>query len=282
MLSTDPSFLISPSFGALALFAITFGGFIILSRTGALLPRHFRLQSKGLDLLLAGQPIQAEQCYRAALAMGSSVPQDDRIRLLVCLGDALLDQARYDEAKQCLAQALSLGDPTGSGQGSMADLLIEQGTDPQGALDIAEKAMELQAGPMNRHFGNRWSDVFSSFMEAKGWARQTQALVQLDKKSEARQAMDRSLRIAEAADVAAVQTNPQASLLARLILGDRLQNVKKLTITDVHWRIGLALLTMREPNKAAEHFRIARDNDPKGKYRRLAQQQLVRLGSWAV
>jgi tetratricopeptide (TPR) repeat protein len=281
MLSSESLFLHSFAMRRLAVYVVSIGSAVILSRTGVLLPRHLKLRQKGLDLLLAGQPIEAEKCYRTALALGSKVPAEDRIRLLICLGDALFDQARYQESKQCLTEALSLGDPTGSGQGSMADLLIAQGGGPQGAIDMAEKAMALYALPSNRHFGNSWSAVFSSFQQTKGWARITQALLQLDKRTEARQAMDRALQIAASADAEVAQVSPSTSILGRLIAGNRLSNFKNLTISDAHYAIGLALFAMKDPNKAAEHFRVARDRDPKGKYRQLAQKQLEALGSWS-
>jgi tetratricopeptide (TPR) repeat protein len=279
MFSFESSLLRSAPLLRLIALVISFGSAAILARTGLLYPRYFRLQRKGLDLLLAGQPAEAEQCYRTALAIGSSVPREDRVCLLVCLTDALFDQARYPESMQYLSDALKLGDPTGSGQGSMADLLIEQGTDPQQAIQMADKAFELITA--NRLFGNRWSDVSASYMEAECWARKTQALLQLERKAEARQAMDRALRIAEAADAAAAHTSPEASLVGKLAVGNRLQRVKTLTITFVHWRIGLALVAIGDTKKAAEHFRVARDHDPYGKYRQLAQKQLEALGSWA-
>jgi len=281
MLSFESSVPLSFAMSRLAIYVISIGSAVILSRTGVLFPRHLKLRRKGLDFLLAGQPKEAEECYRTALALGSSVPPEDRIRLLVCLGDALLDQARYQESKQCLAEALSRGESTGSGQGSMADLLIAQGGDPQGAIDMAEKAMELYALPSNRHFGSRWSAVFSSFMQAKGWARKTQALLELGERTEARQAMDRALRIADSADAEVTQVNPNTSIVGKLIVGNRVSNFKNLTISDAHWTIGLALLSMGDTTKAAGHFRIVRDNDPYGKYRQLAQKQLEALGSWA-
>jgi tetratricopeptide (TPR) repeat protein len=282
MMTSGPSLIEIPFLRDLVYFAIFAGGFVYVLRKGLLFPRHFRLECKGLDLLIAGRPIEAEACYREALAMGSKVPPADRIRLLVCLGDALFDQARFPESKQYLEEALSLGDPSGSGQSSMADLLIEQGTDPQQALDMADEAMELSAGPLNQQFGAGWSAVSSNLRQATGWACKAQALQQLDRKTEARQAIERALRFAEEADAGAAHTSPKASLLAKLILGPRLQIMKNLSVTAAHWRVGLALLALRDTNKAAEHFRIARGSDPKGKYRRLAQQQLERLGSWAV
>ena len=212
--------------------------------------------------------------------MGSNVPPDDRLRLLVVEVTPYSTRAVIPEAMQYLSDALQLGDPTGVGQEYMADLLIEQGTDPERALDMADKALELITGPSNRSFGNSWSKVFSKYMEAVAWSRKTRALVQLDRKLEARQAMDRALRIAEEADAAAQRTNPQSSLLGRVILGSRLQNMKKLAISEVHWKIGLALLAMKDPIKAAEHL-VARDHDPYASIANSLKSSFAALGSWA-
>jgi tetratricopeptide (TPR) repeat protein len=266
-----------------AVFVLIFIGAVINSLRGqGAFTSDFKLRKKGLDLLLEGQPIEAEKCYREALGMSPKVSEADRVRLLVCLGDALLDQHRCQESKECLDHALLLGDPSGSCQGSMADLLIEQGTDPQKAFEMAEQAMALSTNASNQHFGERWSAANISFRQAKGWARKAQALLQLGKRTEARQAIDRALKFAESADAEMVHVNPETSMLNKLILGSRLSIMKKLTIVDAHWSIGLALVAMGDKTKAAEHFRIAPDSDPKGKYRLLAKQQLEELGPWAT
>src|ERR1035438_4768018 len=55
------------------------------------------LRSKGLELLISGRPEEAEGYFRKALAQ--STP-GERVRALVCLGDALADQGRYAESKR--------------------------------------------------------------------------------------------------------------------------------------------------------------------------------------
>jgi tetratricopeptide (TPR) repeat protein len=241
--------------------------------------RHHRLWRKGLDLALAGKPIEAERCYRAALDLGARVPESDHVRLLVCLGNALMDQKRYGEAKQYLTQALKLVDPTGGGQGSMCDLLLAQRAEPEKALEMADEAMRLRAQrDYSQAYGDRWEAVSRDLFEAKTWARKAQALVLLDRQTEARQAMDRALRIVEMSNSELQRAMPGAPLKAKLILGNRVRRHKQLTISETHWQIGLALLAMRDNAKAAEHFLIVRNTDRGGKYRNLAQEQLGKLG----
>ncbi|MGA2887518.1 MAG: tetratricopeptide repeat protein [Terracidiphilus sp.] len=232
-----------------------------------------------MDFLLAGKPAEAERCYRAALDMGAKVPESDRVRLMVCLGDALMDQGRYDEAKQCLAQALELGDPTGSGQDSMCDVLLAQKASPEKAIEMADEGMRLwERGSISQSFGARWAATSKDLFEAKTWARKARALLILDRRAEARQAMDRALRILDMSKSELQTAKPTSSLLGRLILGDRLRRMRDLTISATYWRIGLSLQAMGDTNKAAEQFVIVRDTDRMGKYRSLAQKELDSLG----
>lgn len=252
---------------------------IVLARAGLLMPRPFRLRRKGLDLLLKGNPAEAETCFRTALGLGAEVPAKDRLRLTVCLGDALFDQGKYDEAKQSIARALELGDPTGSGQGSMCDILLALKATPEKAIDMADEALRLhKTGSASQSFGNRWAAAKQDLYEAKTWARKTTALVLLDRRTEARQAMDRALRIMEMSKSELQSSTPETSMTGRLILGSRLGRMKSLAISDTNWQIGLALLALRDPGKAAEHFLIVRNVDRIGKYRNLAQAKLDQLG----
>ena len=252
------------------------GAYIIYLRNLGHCPPELRLRRKGLDFLLAGQPKKAEKYFRKSMAMLDS---SDQVRPLVCLADALMDQGRYDESLGCLVRALNLGESTGSGQGSMADLLLKMGTDPEKALEMADLAMELTTHTSRQdiYFGG---EVSNDLRRAKYWARRAHALAQLNRQSEARQAIDRALRIVETAKAEAQQTKPHNSILIMMVIGSRrLNHHKDLTVATTHWKIGLALLAMNDSSKAIDHFRITRDTDHRGKYRRLAQQQLSRLES---
>ncbi len=257
---------------------LVFVAAILAFRTGVFSHGYSKLLTKGLDLQLSGNPVEAEKCYRTALDMGAKVPEPDQVRLMVCLGDALIDQNRYGEAQQVLTRALALVDPTGSGQGSMCDLLLAQKRDPEKAIEMADEAMRLQGqASSGQAFGARWAAVSQEFLEARTWARKAKALHILDRQTEAQQALDRAVRIVETSKSEMSQAMPQTSLTARLILGNRLRRLKGLTIADTYWRIGLALLDMQDNAKATEFFKVARDSDPMGKYRKLAQMQLDRI-----
>lgn len=258
---------------------VVMGVAIVMVRSGVFSSSSFKMQSRGLDLLLAGKPVEAEKCYRKALDQGAKVPDSDRVRLLVCLGDALMDQGRYEDARQTLTQALGLGDPTGSGQGSMCDVLLAQKVSPEEAMEMADEAMRLrgQAG-IGQSFGTRWAAVSKDLYEATTWARKARALLMLDRREDARNALENALRILEAAKPELEQVQPETSLTGRLILGNRLQRMKDLTISDASWQIGLALLAMGDKQKSTKEFLVVCKSDPLGKYRNLAQRELDQLG----
>ena len=254
-------------------------GGLIAIHFGIFSSRRTKLQTKGLDLQLSGNPQAAEKCFRAALDKGANAPKSDRVRLLVGLSDTLIDQKRYDEAKQYLTQALELGDPTGSGQGSMCDLLLAQKVTPEKAIEMADEAFQLQTRTMkSMSFGARWANVSNELLEAKTWARKAQAYLITNRQSDAHQAMDRSLQILNAAMPEFQQASPEAPPAGKLALGDRLRRLKYLTISDTCWTIGLSLLAMGDTAKAREQFLLVRDSDPMGKYRALAQGEINSLG----
>ena len=172
------------------------------------------LRMKGLELLISGRPEEAEGYFRKALAQATP---GERVRALVCLGDSLSDQRRYAESKTCLEEALKLGDPTGSGQGSMADLLLATRSDPERAMAMAEEGMRLSTGRPERniYFGG---DVGNDLKRARYWARSAGALMQMGRKTEAQQAVTQAVNLAATALSAAAGTKPEVPMLGRLLL----------------------------------------------------------------
>lgn len=242
-------------------------------------PRYSKLLRRGLDLQLAGEPLEAEKCFRAALNMGAKVPESGRIRILVNLGDALRDQGRYEDAKQCITQALELGDTTGSAQASMCDVLLAQKASPEKAIEMADVAMQGMTRLMNAKSFGSWAKMGKDLYEAKTWARKAQALLLLDQRAEARQAMDRTMSIIDASKSELQQTQPESSSTGGSIPANRLRRMKELEISEVYWQVGQSLLAMGDKDKAVELFRVVRDTDHMGKYRNLAEKQLDSLGN---
>jgi tetratricopeptide (TPR) repeat protein len=264
----------TPNFVVLLAVAVALGARIIYLRNLGHCPPDLRLRRKGLDSLLAGKPAKAEEYFRKSM---TTLDESERVRALVCLSDALLDQGKYEESKETLIAALKLGDPTGSGQGTMADLLLLTGADPEKALEMTEQSFALttgRSGPVT-YFGGKVSDDLRS---AKCWARKSMALSQLGRNNEARQAVQRASRLADGAREVALRTEPHNTILVKLVIGERrLAHHRDLAISATHWRIGLAFLAMGDSSEAARNFSIVRNTDRRGKYRNLAQRQLDQL-----
>jgi tetratricopeptide (TPR) repeat protein len=251
--------------------------YIVYVRKLGHMPREFRLRSKGLELLISGNSTEAEKLFRESLAAVKDSPE--RVRTLVCLCDALSDQGRYKEAEEYLDEALEIGDPTGSGQASMADLLLATKTDPKRALEMAEESVNLSTGNSSATDPAVARTVSDDLARARCWARQAQAFTQLDQRTEARQAIDRAIRLAESAGSEEKTSPPAHRFQSWLVLGKRVTTGRNLVFAGTHWRIGVALVALADPARAAEHFRMARDTDQKGKYRQLAEQQLRALNA---
>ena len=231
------------------------------------------LRRKGLECLAEGRPGEAERYFREALATPKLL-KSDRVRPLVSLGDSLMDQARYPEAEKYFAKALDEGDATGSAQGSMADLLLIQGSDPRRALQFTEYAWTLGANRPPKH---KLHALLQLAWQVTYWSRKAQALVQLGRQSEAQDAVGMALKTAEgweAAERACAAPAPaeRASAVPQTLSADRMR-------AWMNWRVANALVAIGEPAKALEYFRAARDADPKGKIRLLADQQIRRIES---
>jgi tetratricopeptide (TPR) repeat protein len=200
------------------------------------------IQIEGLTHSLAGRPAEAERCYREALARGYALSRADRVGLLGCLGEALQDQGRFEESVKCRQASIDMGDNIlGSARHGLAELLLKQGTEPQRALELVDEAMRVARGPAAPKFApSRWA--------TRAWA-----LASLGRRQEAEQAI------------------AQAMLLRR--------ETYAALFADTRLTVGMALLAMDQPEKALEHFRAAREADPKGKNGVRALQQIERLGA---
>jgi tetratricopeptide (TPR) repeat protein len=236
-------------------------------------PNELQIRRDGLDALLAGRPQEAEKLFRLCLLLAN---RPEPVRAMVCLADALMDQGRYQESKAYLDQALALGDPTGSGQISTADLLLITSTDPARAIEMADKGLELTTSPETvRVYFDR--EVADELKLAQNRAKRARAKSQLGNHTEAVEEVDLALRAVESAEQRARRTKPQVTPLRQLVGSTRLRNGRELAIAKTHWDIGLALLAVGESGKAVDHFRVARNTDNRGKYRQLAQGQLEKL-----
>ncbi len=104
-------------------------------------PTPVMLVSQGNVLSLAGRSGEAEGYYRAALARAGGETPAFRAQTLTLLGFALTDLRRYDEARRCLESAVRIGDRKGSARVGLAELLLDQGIEPDRALALLDEAM---------------------------------------------------------------------------------------------------------------------------------------------
>ena len=224
-------------------------------------PRAEALLRKGMDLNRAGRPFEAELCYRRALVKRSSVSVRVRVRLLSNLGESLMDQGHYGEARECLNRALASGEPMGSCITSMARLLLLQGTEPQKALEMADKAMELPSYALD-------GAAFPLNL-ATAWALRAWALALLGRQREARQGIERAVD-----SMAAVLAGTPSHYKTKPLYVPDHHAIVRLGVSETQWTIGMALLAMQDTVEAGVHFRVASDTDPKGKYGKLALQRI--------
>jgi tetratricopeptide (TPR) repeat protein len=190
-------------------------------------PNALVLHKKGLVLSLAGRPREAVECYRKALSVAQKSSGYPRERLQACLGYALMDLCRYEEAEQCFHHAIEQGDHTGNSQDGLAEIRLAQGIEPEKALAYAGQAI---------HHAKRRPDgrIPGSYFAHQAWA-----LALLGRNEEARESLVLALSVPE--------TNRRGS-------------------ASLHWRAGMVLLAMNQTDEANSHFQIAHQADPRGKY----------------
>jgi tetratricopeptide (TPR) repeat protein len=199
-------------------------------------PNPLLLHKEALTLLFADRPAEAEVCCRKALDMAESNPAYRWERLYSSLGSVLIDLARYDEAEQCFHRAIEMGDLTGNSQDGLAELRLVQGVEAEKALDYAGQAIEhAKRRPDKR--------IPGAYYAHRAWA-----LGLLGRVEEARAALAQSLR------------EPKETAFG---------------IGDQHWRAGMALVAMQQPEEARKHFQMGHKADPRGTYGRRCGEHLA-------
>jgi tetratricopeptide (TPR) repeat protein len=198
-------------------------------------PNPLLLHRDALTLSFAGRLSDAEKRYRKALEMAASTKYPVE-RLHACLGYVLMDRGRYDEAEQCFQRAIKAGDVTGSSQAGLAELRLAQGVEAEKALEYASQSIE--------HAKRRpGKPVPGPFCADEAWA-----LALLGRGDEAREALTQAMRV------------PEASVPGR---------------AEMHWRAGMTMAAMQQPEEAWKHFEMGHKADPRGKYGRRCGEHLA-------
>lgn len=195
------------------------------------------LRMRALSLLLGGRYGEAEELARRAVARTRNGVE--QAYALDCLGDALLEQGRYEEAMRAYEAAIQARPGFRRAYRGMAEVLLRQGTNPPRALEVVEQV----AGPSGPS-RNKWglnSEVRDDYWALKAWA-----LAQLGRTAEVTSAIENALRFTD--------------------------KKSKPSMGTTLYRAGMAMDAMGEDKQAAEYLRRAQEIDPEGRAGKVAAQ----------
>jgi len=197
-------------------------------------------------LLVAGRQKEAEEILGKSARESLDRPQ--RARWLTHLADSLMDQGRWEEAKEPLEVAAGLDLGVGGPCSTLAEWHLLQAVEPLRALDLVEQA---NAAP---GLAALKPSVRNSILASRSGTKAL-ALARLGRHHEAESA------IAEAFGMADSKSVPGMAFL--------------------NWRAGMAFASMEQLSRAREHCQRAAAIDPHGKAGMLAARWLEdgQLGS---
>jgi tetratricopeptide (TPR) repeat protein len=204
-------------------------------------------QRIGHILLLAGRFREAEETLRRAVAgLRSRAAQAHALEFL---GDALLEQGRYDEAQRSYEAALAAAPGFRRPYRGMAELALRQGLDRARALEHVENIV----GPKGPSW-NRWTvngQAADDYWSLRAWA-----LAELGRGAEVPHAVAEAIRKTNA------KSGPDLAATYR--------------------RLGLAMRAMDRQAEAEEYLKKASAVDPHGRWSALAKAALGERSAWSV
>jgi tetratricopeptide (TPR) repeat protein len=203
------------------------------------------LRMSGHMLLMAGRYQEAENTLRRSLA--SSHARESYGFALEYLGDALMEQRRYDEATRSYEAALLAFAWRRRPYRGLAEMQLRRGENPVQALEYVEKIRDFADLSWREKQGNGKS-------EDDYWALKAWALAQVGKTSEVAEAIENALKHTD-----------------KLALPD---------MATTHYRVGMAMQTMGNETAAREHFKLAEQFDPHGRRGALAKAAMRETHVW--
>jgi len=209
------------------------------------LPSRTMLLLEGTALSLGGFPEEAEKRCRRALRRTSG--EQSRFAL-DRLGAILTELGRYDEARECLEEAVQLDDSFDLACADLAELLLTEGGDAARALELAERAAAAKPSPAAYRVGRQ--------LNAEALALRAWALAALGRRLEAEIVVQRTF--------------------------DAIDQDCPPIVAGVYCRLAMALQSIPDRNAAMTHFRNASMLDPKGRYGNFARGQLSQRSAWGV
>jgi tetratricopeptide (TPR) repeat protein len=196
------------------------------------------LRMTGHLLVLAGRYREAEETLRRSLAHSDSGQSYGQA--LEWLGEALMEQGKYEEAMRSYEAALHAFSWRRRPYRGMAEMLLRRGQNPVQALEYVEKISDLSGLSWVHRQGN-------SGQEDDYWGLKAWALARLGRSSEVPPAIESALKASG-------------------------NNVPDLAAT--HYRSGMALLALGQAIEGRAELRKAADLDPRGRRGTLASEAL--------
>jgi len=206
-------------------------------------PSALRLRAQ--VLLAEGQFREAEEVARRAIAKLRGGP--DHAHAFEILGDALLEQSRYDEAQRSLQTAVCAVPQYRHPYCGMAEILLRRRTNPERALELVEKLVWHRSVRLYMIFGEHRDDY---------WSLKTWALAQLRRTAEAEEAATNAIRF----------TNKKS----------------RPDVACTYRRLGLAMEALGNRQRAHEYLQRACDADPHGRWGTLAREAMSAFGTPAT
>lgn len=197
------------------------------------------LYLRGLALTLAGRYREAEDLLRRAIAETRGGMR--QAYALDCLGNALMEMGRYDEARRTFEAALHARPGFRRPYRGLAEILLREHGDPRKSLEYVEQIV----GPSGPSW-NKWginNEVRDDYWALKAWA-----LAELGRSAEVATAIENAIRFTN------LKSKPSAGA--------------------TFYRAGMAMQAMGNEKAAIEYFERARDADPEGRAGKIAKAAL--------
>ncbi len=196
---------------------------------------------RGSVLTLMGRYREAEEALRSAVARPRA--RDIQAHALEALGDALLEQSRYEEAMRSYEAAVQALPGFRRPYRGMAEVVLRQRQNPAQAMEYIEKIVT----PGRRSLKDRG---INSNPKDDYWALKAWALAEMGRSAEVDQAVAEAIR----------HTNPK-------------------TLVDVavtYRRLGLAMRILERQSEARDYLQKALAANPHGQWSRALEDALAR------
>jgi len=205
------------------------------------------LRVTGHMLMLAGRYQEAEDALRRSFANQHATRS--YAYALEYLGDALMEQGRWEEARRSYEAALHAVPWLRRANRGMAELILRHDPRPEDAFDYVEKILDFSGVSWMERKGN--GRAVDDYWGLKAWA-----LAQTGRTSEVADAIKKAL-----------------------------SHTDKTSLPDMassHYRAGMALQAMGKDSEAREHFNLAVQFDPQGRRGMLANRAIRESGVWGA